>query len=87
VVPENRRDMPQIVVNSTPTGPATDGAVVLRERIAVADLESAHFRQQLMERLGWAVGDADEAEQSRATSGEAPATDRRTAGDFQAYSR
>jgi hypothetical protein len=55
--------MPQIVVTSTPAGPDKDAAVVLRERIGVADFESAHFRTQLMERLGWAVGDADQAEQ------------------------
>jgi hypothetical protein len=55
--------MPQIVVTSIPA--AHDGAVMLRERIAVADLESAHFRKQLIKRLGWAVGDADAAEQSQ----------------------
>jgi hypothetical protein len=56
--------MPQIVVSSIPTGRDQGGAVMLRERIDVADLESAHFRRQLIERLGWAVGDADEAEQT-----------------------
>jgi hypothetical protein len=40
-----------------------DGAVMLRERINVADLESEHFAAKLLERLGWAVGDAHEAEQ------------------------
>jgi hypothetical protein len=79
--------MPQIVVTSTPTGPDEDRAVVLRERIAVADFESAHFRKQLIERLGWAVGDADEAEQSQPTSGAAPATDPPSAEEFHASSR
>ena len=79
--------MPQIVVTSTPAGPDGEGAVVLRERIAVADFESAHFRERLVERLGWAVADADEAERSRATSGAAPATDVLTGEASHAYSR
>jgi hypothetical protein len=37
--------------------------VMLSERISVAHFESEHFRAQLVERLSWAVGDADAAEQ------------------------
>jgi hypothetical protein len=33
-----------------------------RERITSADLESRHFANQLLERLGWAVSDADGVE-------------------------
>jgi hypothetical protein len=39
-----------------------DGAVMLSERVSVADFESDHFQAQLVERLGWAVVDADEVE-------------------------
>jgi hypothetical protein len=35
---------------------------MLRERVNVADFESDHFSQQLVERLGWAVLDANEVE-------------------------
>jgi hypothetical protein len=35
---------------------------MLRERVNVADFESDHFAAQLVERLGWAVSDADDAE-------------------------
>jgi hypothetical protein len=35
---------------------------MLRERVNVADFESDHFATQLVERLGWAVEDAHEAE-------------------------
>jgi hypothetical protein len=35
---------------------------MLRERVNVADFESDHFAAQLVERLGWAVSDAHEAE-------------------------
>jgi hypothetical protein len=54
--------MPQIIVTSDRGAAFGEGAVTLRERVNVADFESEHFASQLMERLGWAVGDADEAE-------------------------
>jgi len=54
--------MPQILVvaDTKEESPAT---VVYRERIALSDLESAHFSGQLVERVGWAVLDADQLEQ------------------------
>jgi hypothetical protein len=52
--------MPQILV----TADQAEGEVMLRERVNVADFESEHFASQLVERLGWAVGDADQAERS-----------------------
>jgi len=48
--------MPQILVVTE--SPADDSAVVYRERISTADLESAHFSGQLVERVAWAVEDA-----------------------------
>jgi hypothetical protein len=45
----------------------SEGAVVYRERIAPTDLESDHFSGQLIERVGWAVLDADEIEHSDET--------------------
>jgi hypothetical protein len=39
-----------------------DGDVVYRERISRADLESGHFSEQLVERIGWALGDASTLE-------------------------
>ncbi|HEX4279384.1 MAG TPA: hypothetical protein VHZ27_01380, partial [Solirubrobacteraceae bacterium] len=39
-----------------------EGAVTFRERVTLADFESDHFGRQLVERLGWAVGDADAVE-------------------------
>ncbi|MBV9836503.1 MAG: hypothetical protein JO156_00175 [Solirubrobacterales bacterium] len=55
--------MPQIIVMADP--PAKDGkaTVMLRERVNVTDFESDHFATQLVQRLGWAVGDANQAEQ------------------------
>ena len=53
--------MPEILVVTS----STDGdaeAILLRERVTLADFESDHFCDQLVERVGWAVIDADEAE-------------------------
>ncbi len=54
--------MPQIIVTSDHGAAFGEGAVMFRERVSVADFESDHFAMQLVERLGWAVGDADEVE-------------------------
>jgi hypothetical protein len=55
--------VPQILV-ITDNRDETAGEVVYRERIALSDLESTHFSGQLVERLGWAVEDADRSEHS-----------------------
>lgn len=52
--------MPQILVIAD--SPQRSGEVVYRERVARSCLESEHFAGQLMERVGWAVGDADNLE-------------------------
>ena len=54
--------MPQIIVTSDHGAALGEGAVMFRERVTVADFESDHFAMQLVERLGWAVGDADQVE-------------------------
>ncbi len=53
--------MPQILVVAD-VHDDTAGAVVYREGISLRDLESDHFSGQLVERVGWAVLDADELE-------------------------
>lgn len=53
--------MPQILVVADPPQDAP-GTVVYRERISTTDLESDHFSGQLVERVGWAVLDADQLE-------------------------
>jgi hypothetical protein len=52
--------MPQIIVIADV--PSTEGEtpVMFQERVNVTDFESEHFSAQLVQRLGWAVGDADE---------------------------
>ncbi len=56
------RDMPQIIVTADHGAAFGEGAVTFRERVSMADFESDHFAMQLVERLGWAVGDADQVE-------------------------
>jgi hypothetical protein len=53
--------MPQILVVTDVHEDAGD-TVVYRERVNLGDLESDHFSGQLVERVGWAVLDADELE-------------------------
>jgi hypothetical protein len=54
--------MPQILV-VTNIHDDTASSVVYREQISLNDLESDHFSGQLVERVGWAMLDADELEQ------------------------
>jgi hypothetical protein len=58
-----RREMPQIIVAADHGAAFGEGVVTLREGVTVADFESEHFATQLVERLGWAVEDADQLEQ------------------------
>jgi hypothetical protein len=53
--------MPQILV-VTDSADASASTVVYRERVSIADLRSDHFSGQLVERVGWAVGDASDLE-------------------------
>ncbi|HWE11403.1 MAG TPA: hypothetical protein VG325_18785 [Solirubrobacteraceae bacterium] len=52
--------MPEIIVTADKPNDEGQPPVMFRERVSVSDFESAHFANQLVERLGWAVGDADE---------------------------
>ena len=53
--------MPRIIVMSDPSI-EREGAVTLDERVTSANLRSGHDSAQLIERVGWAVHDADEVE-------------------------
>jgi hypothetical protein len=59
--------MPRIRITTERTG--TAGVAVLDERIATSDLTSDHFAAALIERIGWAVADADDAEHRRGGHG------------------
>jgi hypothetical protein len=53
--------MTQILIVADSPGDEAS-TVVYRERVATSDLESNHFSCQLVERVGWAVRDADRLE-------------------------
>jgi hypothetical protein len=53
--------MPKIMVISTPTT-ANGNAVTLEEAVEPEHFESPHHAAQLIERVGWAVADAKDAE-------------------------
>jgi hypothetical protein len=50
--------MPQIIVMADKQTDGAEPPIMFRERVNVRDFESHHFASQLVERLGWAVGDA-----------------------------
>jgi hypothetical protein len=60
--------MPQIIVTAD-RAEREEAPVLLRERVNVTDFESDHFAAQLVERLGWAVSDAAEVEESKPGQG------------------
>jgi hypothetical protein len=62
---EKERDMPQIIVAADRGAAFGEGAVTFRERVNVSDFESGHFAARLVERLGWAVEDADVVERGQ----------------------
>jgi hypothetical protein len=55
--------MPRVIVQAEP-GEGRDAEVTLAERVLPDHLESDHFAAQFVERVGWAVVDAAQAEAS-----------------------
>ncbi len=53
--------MPRILVTAESSDEHPD-AILLQERISSADLESDHFSGQLIQRVGWALVDAEQTE-------------------------
>ena len=53
--------MPRMLV-ITESLDRSDREVMLDEYIATSDLDSAHFATQLVERIGWALADAETTE-------------------------
>ena len=56
--------MPQIIVTADHGQEQEQDGIMLRERVNTADFESERFAANLIERLGWAVVDATEVEQT-----------------------
>jgi hypothetical protein len=54
--------MPRILI-TTESAEESGVLVMMNERIAVGDLASDHFASQLVERIGWALADAEAVRQ------------------------
>ena len=53
--------MPRILVTTEP-GEDPDAVVMLSERIATSDIASEHFAAHLIQRIAWALADAESKE-------------------------
>jgi hypothetical protein len=53
--------MPRMIV-TTETPDRSGGEVLMNEQVATTDLASDHFAAQLVERIGWALSDAETVE-------------------------
>jgi hypothetical protein len=60
--------MPRIIVMSEPNA-EPESAITLDECVTSADLRSGHQSAQLIERVGWAVHDADDMERADGEAG------------------
>jgi hypothetical protein len=58
--------MPRIIVTTDPTERREGSPVLLDERVHSVHLSTQHAAAQLVERIAWAIGDAEEAERASA---------------------
>jgi len=58
--------MPRVIVTSDPTRVTRHASVLLDEQVSSIHLASGHAASQLIERLAWAINDAEEAEREQA---------------------
>lgn len=59
--PKASTRMPSIIITAD-TDSTRD--FQLKERVRTSDLDNPHFSSQLIERIGWALADAEEAERA-----------------------
>ena len=78
--------MPRIIVMADPASPdlAEETPVLLDEQVRSVHLSTDHAASQLVERLAWAVSDAEKAESARS---ERPTPARRAAGSRRSTPR
>jgi hypothetical protein len=78
--------MPRIIVTTDPVpSQLADAHMLLDERVHSVHLSTGHAAAQLVERLAWAISDAEDAE--RAESAESARSDRHARPDRQAARR
>jgi hypothetical protein len=54
--------MPRVIVTTDPSQIPSDAAILLDERVESVHLSTGHAAAQLVERLAWAISDAEDAE-------------------------
>jgi hypothetical protein len=59
--------MPRIIVTTDLSERIEDGPVLLDERVHSVHLSTDHAAAQLVERLAWAINDAEQAERAKPT--------------------
>jgi hypothetical protein len=57
--------MPRIIVTTATGAQPPEGAVLLDELVQSVHLSTGHAAAQLVERLAWAISDAEEAERAK----------------------
>jgi hypothetical protein len=57
--------MPRVIVTTDPSQLPPDAAILLDERVESVHLSTGHAAAQLVERLAWAISDAEDAESLR----------------------
>jgi len=67
--------MPQIIVTASGHPDSNGRDVTFTERVTARDFESRHFQTQLVERISWAVGDAQVLEERAAVPERDPGFD------------
>ena len=72
--------MPTIIIQAE-NGHGRPAAVTLTERVIPADVQSEHYLGQLVERVGWALVDAEELEVRAADARRSPARSRVSSGE------
>ena len=58
--------MPRIIVTTDPSERTDDSPVLLDERVHSVHLSTQHAAAQLVERIAWAIRDAEDAERASA---------------------
>lgn len=58
--------MPRIIVTTDPTERPDDPPVLLDERVYSVHLADGHAAEQLIQRLAWAVNDAEDSQRELA---------------------
>jgi hypothetical protein len=54
--------MPRVIVTTDPAPLPSDAPILLDERVESVHLSTGHAAAQLVERLAWAISDAEDAE-------------------------